>query len=56
MLAIALVDTGIAMALSSTTPGALTCDMNGSAPGGAVQFATLTAKPAITAADFVIVA
>ena len=35
--------------------GALIYDANGSAQGGATQFATLTTKPTITAADFIVV-
>jgi len=35
--------------------GALIYDVNGSAAGGAVQFATLASKPTIAANDFVVV-
>lgn len=39
----------------NTGTGVLTYDSNGNAAGGAVAFATLTTKPAITAADFVVI-
>ena len=39
----------------NTANGALSYDANGSAAGGAVQFATLVGIPPITAADFLIV-
>ncbi len=39
----------------NTTTGVLTYDSNGSAAGGAVAFATLTTKPSISAADFVVI-
>ena len=42
--------------LYNTTSGALFYDADGSGQGVAVQFATLTTKPAITANDFMIVA
>ncbi len=42
--------------LYNTTTGALLYDADGSGAGVATQFATLTTKPAITAADFVVVA
>ena len=35
--------------------GALIYDANGSAAGGAVQFATLVNKPALQASDFVVI-
>ena len=35
--------------------GALIYDANGSAAGGAVQFATLINKPALQANDFVVI-
>ncbi|MEQ1486830.1 calcium-binding protein, partial [Methyloglobulus sp.] len=41
--------------LYNTATGALSYDANGSAAGGAVQFATLVGIPPITAADFLIV-
>ena len=37
-----------------TDTGNLFYDVNGSAAGGSIQFATLTGAPAITAADFVV--
>ncbi len=37
-----------------TDSGALFYDINGSALGGKVQFATLVTKPVISAADFVV--
>ena len=42
--------------LYNTTSGALLYDADGSGAGVATQFATLTTKPAVTAADFVVVA
>lgn len=39
----------------NTATGVLTYDSNGSAAGGAVQFAVLTTRPAITHADFFVV-
>ena len=42
--------------LYNTTTGALLYDQDGSGAGVATQFATLSTKPAITAADFVVVA
>ncbi len=42
--------------LYNTTTGALLYDADGSGAGLATQFATLTTKPNITAADFVVVA
>ncbi len=39
----------------NTSTGALFYDSNGNGAGGAVQFATLTTKPALTAADFVVI-
>ncbi|WP_275788387.1 beta strand repeat-containing protein [Pararhizobium gei] len=39
----------------NTTTGALYYDANGSAAGGATQFALLTGKPALVAADFIVV-
>lgn len=39
----------------NTTTGALFYDVNGNAAGGAIQFATLSSKPTITAADFLVV-
>jgi Ca2+-binding RTX toxin-like protein len=39
----------------NTVTGALFYDANGSAAGGAIQFATLTSHPTITAADFVVI-
>ena len=41
--------------LYNTTTGVLSYDANGNAAGAAVQFATLTGAPALTAADFLIV-
>lgn len=38
----------------NTTTGALIYDSNGNLAGGAIQFALLTAKPALSAADFVV--
>jgi Ca2+-binding RTX toxin-like protein len=37
------------------TTGALFYDSNGSGAGGAIQFATLTNKPTLTASDFVVI-
>lgn len=42
--------------LYNTISGALFYDINGSASGGSVQFATLAYKPTISAADFVVIA
>ena len=42
--------------LYNTTSGALFYDADGSGQGVAVQFATLTTKPAVTANDFIVVA
>jgi Ca2+-binding RTX toxin-like protein len=42
--------------LYNTSNGVLAYDADGNGLGTAVQFATLTAKPALTAADFVVVA
>ena len=42
--------------LYNTTSGALSYDADGNGSGVATQFATLTTKPTITAADFVVVA
>jgi Ca2+-binding RTX toxin-like protein len=42
--------------LYNTTSGALFYDADGSGQGVAVQFATLTTKPAVTANDFLVVA
>ena len=39
----------------NTTTGALIYDSNGNAAGGAVQFASLTTKPILTAADFLVI-
>lgn len=39
----------------NTTTGVISYDVNGNAAGGAVAFAVLTNKPAITAADFVVI-
>jgi Ca2+-binding RTX toxin-like protein len=39
----------------NTTTGALSYDSNGNVAGGVTQFATLTAHPAITAADFFVI-
>jgi Ca2+-binding RTX toxin-like protein len=39
----------------NTTTGALSYDSNGNAAGGVTQFATLTAHPAISAADFFVI-
>jgi len=47
---------GTAHVVYNTATGALIYDSNGSAAGGATQFATLTAHPTITNADFVIIA
>jgi Ca2+-binding RTX toxin-like protein len=41
--------------VSNRSTGALYYESNGSALGGAVQFATLTNKPTLTASDFVVV-
>jgi hypothetical protein len=42
--------------LFNTTTGALSYDADGNGSGAAVQFATLTTKPAITASDYMVVA
>jgi Ca2+-binding RTX toxin-like protein len=42
--------------LYNTTTGALLYDSDGNGVGAATQFATLTTKPSITAADFVVIA
>lgn len=42
--------------LYNTTSGALLYDADGNGQGVAVQFATLTNKPAVTASDFLVVA
>ena len=42
--------------LYNTTTGALLYDADGSGQGTAVQFATLTTKPTLTAADFTVAA
>ena len=41
--------------LYNTTTGVLTYDSNGSAAGGATQFAILENKPSITYLEFVII-
>ncbi len=41
--------------LYKTSSGGLFYDRDGSGPGAAVQFATLTGKPALTAADIVVI-
>ena len=42
--------------LYNTTSGALLYDADGNGQGAAVEFATLTSKPAITASAFLVVA
>jgi len=42
--------------LYNATTGALSYDADGNGAGAAVQFATLTTKPQITASDFMIAA
>jgi Ca2+-binding RTX toxin-like protein len=42
--------------LYNTSSGALAYDTDGNGAGAAIQFATLTTKPTLTAADFVVVA
>lgn len=42
--------------LYNRSTGALFYDADGSGAGAAIQFATLTTKPTITAADFAVVA